>query len=215
MGHHRAARRSVVHRGRLGALVGAVALTLVIGVSGIVTQLSSGPASADDLVADAVEPALLAAALPEVEPPAEPEEPAADADPALPADSGEGRRVVFSEGDQRVWLVADDGAVERTYLVSGSKHDNLDPGTYDVTSRSRHATAFDYSGTMEFFVQFTTGRTAPIGFHSVPKDNAGDLEQTKEQLGTALSAGCVRQWRDDAVALWTFADIGTTVVVTA
>jgi lipoprotein-anchoring transpeptidase ErfK/SrfK len=30
-----------------------------------------------------------------------------------------------------------------------------------------------------------------------------------------LSAGCVRQWLDDAVALWEFAPIGTSVVVTA
>src|SRR4051812_35968999 len=39
---------------------------------------------------------------------------------ALPADSGEGRRVVFDIGDQRVWLVKGTGTVARTYLVSGS-----------------------------------------------------------------------------------------------
>ena len=57
--------------------------------------------------------------------------------PALPAGSGSGRRVVFSEGQQRVWLVSDAGDVLRTYLVSGSIYDNLDPGTYAVFSRSR------------------------------------------------------------------------------
>lgn len=134
---------------------------------------------------------------------------------ALPAESGEGRRIVFSETAQRVWLVADDGNVERTYLVSGSKFDNLNPGTYSVQSRSRYATAFDYSGSMEYFVRFATGFTAPIGFHTVPVDNAGKPEQSKAELGTPTSAGCVRQWRDDAIALWTFAPIGTKVVVTA
>jgi hypothetical protein len=134
---------------------------------------------------------------------------------ALPAGSGEGRRIVFSETAQRVWLVADDGNVERTYLVSGSKFDNLNPGTYSVQSRSRYATAFDYSGSMEYFVRFATGFTAPIGFHTVPVDNAGKPEQSKAELGTPTSAGCVRQWRDDAIALWTFAPIGTKVVVTA
>ena len=133
----------------------------------------------------------------------------------LPGDSGEGRRIVFSESGQRVWLVGDADRVERTYLVSGSKFDNLNPGTYAVTSKSRHATAFDYSGRMEYFVRFTEGFTAPIGFHTVPVDNAGVLEQTKEQLGTPRSAGCVRQWRDDALALWEFAPIGTKVVVTS
>jgi lipoprotein-anchoring transpeptidase ErfK/SrfK len=132
----------------------------------------------------------------------------------LPSDSGTGRRIVFSEGAQRVWLIDSAGKVQRTYLVSGSKFDNLQPGTYSVQSKTRNATAFDGSGTMEFFVRFATGYTAPIGFHTVPVDNAGRPEQTKSQLGTPQSAGCVRQWRDDAIALWNFAPIGTVVVVT-
>jgi len=134
---------------------------------------------------------------------------------ALPPDSGKGKRIVFSESAQRVWLVDRSDTIVRTYPVSGSKFDNLNPGTYKVQSRSRHATAFDYSGSMEYFVRFTTGFTAPIGFHTVPVDNAGRLEQTKAELGTPQSAGCVRQWRDDAIALWRFAPVGTKVVVTA
>ncbi|KQX75048.1 hypothetical protein ASD10_07540 [Aeromicrobium sp. Root472D3] len=135
-------------------------------------------------------------------------------DPAVPADSGEGRRIVFSETEQRVWLVDADETVERTYPVSGSRFDNLDPGTYRVQSKTRDATAFDASGTMEYFVRFATGFSEPIGFHSVPRDNDGVLEQTKAQLGTPLSAGCVRQWKPDAIALWEFAPVGTAVVVT-
>jgi lipoprotein-anchoring transpeptidase ErfK/SrfK len=138
----------------------------------------------------------------------------AEVDPAVPADSGEGRRIVFSQGDQRVWLVGDDGTVERTYPVSGSRFDNLDPGSYRVQSKTRNATAFDASGTMEYFVRFATGYSEPIGFHSVPRDTTGKLEQTKAQLGTPLSAGCVRQWKNDAIALWDFAPVGTPVAVT-
>ena len=134
---------------------------------------------------------------------------------ALPEDSGAGRRIVYSETAQRVWLVNDAGRVERTYLVSGSKFDNLNPGQYSVQSKARFATAFDYSGSMEYFVRFATGFTAPIGFHTVPVDTTGRPEQTKDELGTPTSAGCVRQWRDDAIALWTFAPVGTKVVVTA
>ena len=132
---------------------------------------------------------------------------------ALPDHSGKGRRIVFSAAAQRVWLVTADGDVKRTYLVSGSKFDNLNPGNYVVQSKTRHATAFDYSGSMEYFVRFATGYTAPIGFHTVPVDSSGQPEQTKEQLGTPTSAGCVRQWRDDAKALWDFSQIGTEVVV--
>ena len=135
--------------------------------------------------------------------------------PALPAGSGRGRRIVFSEGEQRVWLVDGSGEVLRSYLVSGSATDNLDPGTYDVYSRSRWAVGIDDSGTMQYFVRFAHGdEGAAIGFHTIPVDD-GVPVQTTDQLGTPLSHGCVRQRTADAVALWGFAPIGTTVVVTA
>ena len=135
--------------------------------------------------------------------------------PALPAGSGSGRRIVFSEGEQRVWLVDGSGDVLRSYLVSGSATDNLDPGTYDVYSRSRWAVGIDDSGTMQYFVRFTHGdEGAAIGFHTIPVDD-GEPVQTTAQLGTPLSHGCVRQRTADAIALWDFAPIGTTVVVTA
>lgn len=132
---------------------------------------------------------------------------------ALPPDSGQGRRVVFDMSRQRVWLVDDDSDVRRSYLVSGSAMDNLGPGTYEVFSRSRHATGIDGSS-MDFMVRFTTGDNAAIGFHDIPQMN-GEPVQTRDQLGTPLSHGCVRQARPDAVALWRFAPVGTTVVVTA
>ena len=142
------------------------------------------------------------------------EESEPDSTESLPADSGEGYRVVFSEERQRVWLVEDGGKVVRTYLVSGSVYDNLDPGTFEVYSRSEQAYAFDGSGSMKYFVRFTQGDTgAAIGFHDIPVDNDGDLVQTMGQLGTPQSHGCIRQEREDAIALWEFAPVGTTVVV--
>jgi len=138
-----------------------------------------------------------------------------DANPPVPDDSGDGRRIVFDQSDQRVWLVDDDEDVERTYLVSGSLYDNLEPGTYSVYSKSEHAWGIDDSGTMEYFVRFTEGTNgAAIGFHDIPIDN-GELVQTVEELGTPQSHGCVRQEREDAIALWEFAPIGTEVDVTA
>jgi lipoprotein-anchoring transpeptidase ErfK/SrfK len=135
--------------------------------------------------------------------------------PLLPDDSGDGRRVVYSESEQRVWLVDDGDRVTRTYLVSGSIYDNLDPGTFEVYSRSEDAWGIDGSGTMHYFVRFTQGdNDAAIGFHDIPELNDVPL-QTVEELGTPTSHGCVRQKRADAIALWKFADIGTTVVVTA
>jgi hypothetical protein len=144
-------------------------------------------------------------------------EPAVDprTDETLPADSGTGRRVVFSESRQRVWLVEEDGTVVHTHLASGSVSDNLDPGTYEVYSRSEDAVGIDDSGTMKYFVRFTQGDTgAAIGFHDIPIDD-GKRVQTYAQLGTPQSHGCIRQRRRDAIAVWDFAPLGTTVVVTA
>lgn len=136
----------------------------------------------------------------------------------LPSRSGHGRRVVFSQSRQRVWLVthshgSDD--VDRTYLVSGSVYDNLQPGTYSVYSRSRWAVGVEDSGVMQYFVRFTRGPTgAAIGFHSIPTDHDQPL-QTRSELGTPQSHGCIRQDLPDAVALWHFAPVGTEVVVVA
>lgn len=130
----------------------------------------------------------------------------------VPADSGSGRRVVFSQAAQRVWLVGADDGVRRTYLVSGSVTDNLRPGTYEVWSRSRWAVGIDDSGVMEYFVRFAHGRRAAIGFHSIPTKDDQPL-QTRVQLGTPQSHGCIRQALPDAVAMWRFASAGTTVVV--
>ncbi len=136
-------------------------------------------------------------------------------DTALPANSGTGKRVVFGATAQRVWLVGSDGKVARTYLVSGSKYDNLDLGTYHVNSRSRHATAYNSDETMSYMVRFALGRIAPIGFHSIPAHPDGTLAEARSSLGTPQSDGCIRQWITDARALWEFAPVGTTVVVLA
>jgi lipoprotein-anchoring transpeptidase ErfK/SrfK len=135
---------------------------------------------------------------------------------ALPGDSGTGRRIVFSQSRQRVWLVgAKPGDVQRTYLVSGSVTDNLQPGTYSVYSRSRWAVGVEDSGVMQYFVRFTRGPTgAAIGFHTIPTKNGVPL-QSKAQLGTPQSHGCIRQDLPDAIALWNFAPDGTKVVVVA
>jgi hypothetical protein len=140
--------------------------------------------------------------------------PSAPRVPELPEGSGAGRRVVFDISDQRVWLVSAPDRVRRTYLVSGSLTDNLGPGTYAVYSRSRHAAGIDDSGTMQFMVRFTHGERAAIGFHDIPVSD-GRLVQSRAQLGTPQSHGCIRQRRVDARALWHFAPVGTSVVVTA
>jgi lipoprotein-anchoring transpeptidase ErfK/SrfK len=133
--------------------------------------------------------------------------------PALPVGSGSGKRVVFDMSEQRVWLVDDKDQVRRTYLVSGSRMGNLGPGRYEVFSRSAQAVSYTYEETMRFMVRFAHGQRASIGFHDIPRNQSGRPVQTRAQLGKALSAGCIRQARPDALALWRFAPIGTRVAV--
>jgi hypothetical protein len=210
--------------GRIAAAGSAAVVTLVTLLGGLgVLPDGRGAAEASAGVATD-EVATLSSSTPASSPAADPAGPTstpsvttAPGDTALPDDSGRGRRVVFDMGEQRVWLVDDDGgedAVERTYLVSGSLTDNLDPGTYEVYSRSRWAVGIDDSGVMEYFVRFTRGAHAAIGFHSIPTKDERPL-QTAAQLGTPQSHGCIRQALPDARRLWTFAPVGTKVVVTA
>jgi lipoprotein-anchoring transpeptidase ErfK/SrfK len=216
-------RRQVRPRyGRLTAAVSSLGVTCVavLGGAGMLPSSAGEPAPRDAMRPAAAAPRQEAAA-PESTPDAGEraistpgERRRVTAADLLPEDSGVGRRAVFSEGQQRVWIVSGGGKVLRTYLVSGSIHDNLDPGTYQVYSRSMNAIGVDDSGTMKYFVRFTQGDSgAAIGFHDIPVDE-GEKVQTVEELGEPTSHGCIRQKRADAKAMWDFAGIGTTVVVT-
>jgi hypothetical protein len=133
----------------------------------------------------------------------------------IPAGTGAGKRIVFDLSEQRVWLVAADDQILRTYLGSGSRYDNLRAGHFVVYSRSRYAVSYDYAETMQYMVRFDHGDSSPLGFHTIPLNGDGDPIQTVEQLGTPLSAGCIRQAVPDAKALWRFSPIGTDVWIVA
>ena len=133
----------------------------------------------------------------------------------LPANSGSGRRAVYSKSRQRVWAVDSDGTVLKTHLVSG-KLKWCDPrvGEYRVFSRSRYTNNIQNPAIKwGYMVRFTKGCNGDnIGFHEIPK-KYGVPVQSIWQLGTPLSAGCVRQGYDDAIWMWNWAWIGTKVVV--
>jgi lipoprotein-anchoring transpeptidase ErfK/SrfK len=133
--------------------------------------------------------------------------------PPLPAGSGSGRRIVYSNSQQRVWLVASGERVVSSHLVSGRRGVPR-AGTYRVFSKSRVAYTASGGGSMEFMVRFARGSDLAIGFHAIPRSSGGRAYQTEAELGQFRSAGCVRQARADAERLWHFAPIGTTVVVT-
>ena len=205
-----------VRRGRVIALAAAVLVTLVavLGGVGVLPTSGSSATAATGQSTSGEQASLVTQTLPDAARSFTTGAPAPEDDTEVPADTGWGKRIVFDMSDQRVWLVDADDEVRRTYLVSGSLTDNLDPGTYAVYSRSRWAVGVDNSGVMQYFVRFTRGDNAAIGFHSIPTKDGRPLQSSAE-LGTPQSHGCIRQALPDAKALWDFAPVGTKVVVLA
>lgn len=134
--------------------------------------------------------------------------------PAVPKESGYGKRIVYDKSRQRVWLVREDRSIAATYLVSGHLYGTLPAvGKYRVRSKSRYTRSLDGSVTMQYMVRFVYGNTRWIGFHSIPRNGAGNLIQPLSALGTPTSSGCIRQKLSNAERLYRFAPVGTRVVV--
>jgi hypothetical protein len=158
----------------------------------------------------------------------------------LPANSGSGRRAVYSKSLQRVWLVDEDGTVVKTHRVSGrltwnqptpnnpanpvepsfQYYDSSNvPAFYRVFSRSSYTCNIKKPYLCwRFMVRFTKGGDDGdnIGFHQIPVDTRTDTPvQTLSQLGQPLSGGCVRQAPADAEYVWNWAWMHTKVVVLA
>jgi len=132
--------------------------------------------------------------------------------PPLPPASGSGRRIVYSNSRQRVWLVEASGVTSSSWPVSGRRGVPA-PGAYSVFSKS--TSSVDASGTLvlRHMVRFAHGRTLAIGFHAIPTRNGRPI-QSEGELGEYRSAGCVRQAPGDAARLYGWAPVGTPVIVT-
>ena len=141
-----------------------------------------------------------------------PTPPAAGAQ-GLPANSGSGRRVVYSRTQQRVWAVDGNGRVVKTHLVSGRRFEPY-AGTYHVYSRSMYTySTANPTIKWRYMVRFAYGPGGGrIGFHEIPNRYGVPLQSVR-QLGQPLSGGCVRQSTADAVWMWNWAGVGTKVVV--
>ena len=133
--------------------------------------------------------------------------------PLLPAKSGSGRRVVYKNNLQWVWVVDDRNNVLRVMPVSG-RRGVPNPGEYKVNSQSLRSYSLDFEGV--WFNNMTRFALGPaggnIGFHEIPTKNGKPL-QTEELLGTFQGSGCLRMSVDDAKFVFKFAKAGTKVVV--
>ncbi|GGT61191.1 hypothetical protein GCM10014713_63280 [Streptomyces purpureus] len=123
---------------------------------------------------------------------------------AIPAKSGSGQRVVYGLADRRVWLVDGANRATRAFSVMPSTV-NPKPGTYAVTSRSGLVRGSD-GVRVEHVVRFTTVGEVPIGFSAA-------VDGTLAKPDPNRRTGGVRMKRADGDALWSFATIGSKVVV--
>ena len=140
--------------------------------------------------------------------------PAPAAFPPVPANAGAGRRVVYSNSAQRVWLVGEDGVAFDSWLVSGPARGAEARCVLGVLAVSGVERA-RWLGDDAVHGAVRGGRSLAIGFHSIPVRRNGTPIQSLEQLGTYRSSGCVRQSVGDAAKMWGFAGVGTPVVVVA
>lgn len=147
------------------------------------------------------------------------------ASPAAPQISDQARAnaagervIIYSLGIQRVSVFGDDAKLIKTYLVSGHKGmPRL--GRHRVYSKS--PTTFSSNNPAlqwKYMVRFArSSRGNPIGFHQIPVrciNGKCTPVQGSGQVGSALSAGCVRQRPKEAQWLYQWAGLGTLVIVT-
>ena len=131
----------------------------------------------------------------------------------VPVRSGTGRRIVYANRQQRVWVINENNEVVRTFLVSGMLG-QPGKGTFRVFSKSPTSYSPEFAGvTFRYMTRFAIGRNGGnIGFHEIPVRNNKPM-QTVEELGAFKGSGCLRSSTQDAIFIYQWAKIGTKVVV--
>ncbi|WP_177246403.1 hypothetical protein [Actinacidiphila alni] len=122
----------------------------------------------------------------------------------VPADSGTGRRVVYSISGKRVWLVGEAEKVQRTYTVVAG---NVAPskGIHRVFSRRASGIGGD-GAQVEHVVLFATTGGINVGFSAATNGSTAPPDPDKK-------TAAIRETRLDGTALWQIATIGSTVYV--
>lgn len=172
-----------------GLTVGALAVVVVLAV-----KAEQGP-----------QPHANAAAKPSPSVSAKPSaKPSQAAEAAVPDGSGTGRRVVYSLGQKRVWLVDASEQSRRTFVVwPGSV--SPEPGRYSVGQRDEARTGSD-GVAIEHVMFFATGSGLSIAFSNA-------VDGASPQPAPGVKTGGIRMPKADGTALWAFGETGTAVTV--
>ena len=175
-------------------VIAASVLALLIMGSASVTSASAGSIGETTTTTTTTTPVLVEAA-------------------PVPTKSGTGRRIVYANRQQRVWVINADNEVIRTFPVSGMLG-QPGKGTFSVFSKSPTSYSPEFAGvTFRFMTRFAIGRNGGnIGFHEIPVRNNKPM-QTVDELGAFKGSGCLRSSTQDAIFIYQWAKIGTKVVV--
>ena len=134
---------------------------------------------------------------------------------AVPDISGSGQRIVVANAANMLWVVASDGSIVKSWLVSG--RDGVPyPGTYHTMSKARytHGILGHEDISMEYATRFaiSPNRKNTLDFHAIPVQNGRPM-QSESQLGSFQSGGCVRMTMDHAAWIFNNIPLGYKVVV--
>ena len=175
-------------------VIAASVLALLIMGSASVTSASAGSIGETTTTTTTTTPVLVEAA-------------------PVPIKSGTGRRIVYANRQQRVWVINADNEVIRTFPVSGMLGQPGN-GTFSVFSKSPTSYSPEFAGvTFRFMTRFAIGRNGGnIGFHEIPIRNNKPM-QTVDELGAFKGSGCLRSSTKDALFIYQWATLGTKVVV--
>jgi ribosomal protein L24E len=131
--------------------------------------------------------------------------------PPLPANSGSGKRIVYSNAQQRIWLVEANEVVSNSFLVSG-RHGLPAVGTYHVFAKI--AMEPDGSLMLPWTLKFDPLPSGGVvNLHGIPLDRGGNPIQDDALIGTPQSHGCLRMVQSVAKLVYDWSTVGTTVVV--
>lgn len=131
----------------------------------------------------------------------------------VPRNTGTGRRIIYSNSRQWVWVIDKDETVVRSMAVSGRRGVPA-TGSYRVTTKSPWSFSLDFEGvTFRWMTRFATGPAGGnIGFHEIPRKD-GQALQSYAQLGSFAGSGCVRMATEDVKFIYQWAKPGTPVIV--
>lgn len=131
---------------------------------------------------------------------------------APPPPAGGYKQIIVDKSEQRAYIYQD-GELLWTFIIStGMPGSETWEGTFSVRSKIPNAYAYNWGLQMPYWLGFYHTGYLENGFHALPIMSSGAV-LWDGYLGTPVSYGCVILSYPDAETLYSWAEIGTEVIV--